>query len=301
MNTLVLSIVKDYLRLEEEVDSDGSFRHLDNEVQALRTVSRHFQKCLYDIILRPDVIQKYMEKIFPEIHRSVARLQKLRPQLWFEVEATTQFSVRKELPGTRSADMQWMRRLSITTLEDTDVFIWFLIFMTPLRSSYDYVRVPDDLEEYWYMFDPDEWHETKKDQCEWMCELEPCLRAVRWLLRAAVQHTNTIFVWETSFARALGCEENDKQLRHRLSWINKPERTDPADCERLRGRARLALALLSGRRRLRGKQKADNLHFVNPLITIIGGEVSDELWNLVLERASVQATTMQQLRQRARV
>ena len=62
LNAIVLSFVLDVLDL----------LWADGDAVSLRTVSKDFQKTLYDVILKPEAIQEYMRTLFERNRRSSA-------------------------------------------------------------------------------------------------------------------------------------------------------------------------------------------------------------------------------------
>jgi len=137
--------------------------------------------------------------------------------------------------------------------------------MTPLKSSLPYRGDPDP---------PRFLRTLLMSEYTWYGLKLPALRTLRSYLRAALQHTNIILDWDTSFNPPCGYEGPAFGVyhRHRLSWRFRPGCRD-------------AGANFRVRRRLHGKRAAHHLHCVNRLITIHGDEVSDRLWDKVLRKA----------------
>ena len=241
---------------------DGNFLRsifdviLNSEAEALRIVSRDFQRSLYDVILRPEFIQFCMLSLFDRNHRLLENWENPVPEPWFHPMPKTQFGCRKDIPEFDQTGKSCLRRLLIANLDDIDVFICFLLVMTPLKSSMPYWCGPDS--------------DDMKNEYEWYCLKLPALRTLRSYLRAAVQHTNMIFDWDTSFKSRLGYGGAVNVYHsHCLTWRFRPGCRD-------------AGANFTVRRRLRGKHAAHHLHCVNHLITINGDEVSEKLWDKVL-------------------
>ena len=121
LNAVVLSFVLDFL----DILRDHSLR------QAFRVVSRDFQKSLYDVILRPEAIQWFMQNIFDR-YQCHAEWDNPVPEPWFHRVPKTQFGRRRDMPKFDQTRKSCLRRLFIDNLEDTDVFICFLLCMSPL-------------------------------------------------------------------------------------------------------------------------------------------------------------------------
>ena len=240
----------------------GALRSLSDE-ESLRIVSRGFQRSLYDVILKPEAIRQLMLILFREFGPSlVQRWENIVPEPWFHPWKHTQFGPMRDMPVIDHTRKSCTRRLFIYQIEDIDVFIWFLAYMTPLTSSQPYHCGPDA--------------DHMENEFTWYCIKLPALRALRWYLRAAVQHTNMMFVWDSIFEAQFDYEgvAFGHYHRHCLSW-------------RFKSGAGGAGANFAVLRRLRGKQAAQHHHFVNSLITIYGNEVSDQLWHKVLHQAAL--------------
>ena len=253
LNAIVLSFVLDFM----------DYPRGDSDAESLRIVSRDFQRSLYDVSLRPEIIQMFMLILFDREHRRLEDWENPMPEPWFRPMLNAQFGFRKNMPELDQTRKSCLRRLFIANLEDIDVFICFLRHMTPLKSSLPYHCGPDA--------------DDMENEFTWYCLKLPALRTLRSYLRAAVQHTNIIFDWDTSFKPPCGCEGPAFGVynRHCTSWRFRPGCRD-------------AGANFTVRRRLHGKHAAHHLHCVNRLITIHGDEVSDRLWDKVLREAFLQ-------------
>ena len=245
LNAIVLSFLLDFM----------DYARGDTEAESLRIVSRDFQRSLYDVSLRPELIQFCMLLLFDRNHRRLENWENPVPEPWFHPMPKTQFGCRKDIPEFDQTGKSCLRRLLIANLDDIDVFICFLLVMTPLKSSMPYWCGPDS--------------EDMKNEFEWYCLKQPALRTLRSYLRAMVQRTNIIFHWDTSFEKS---DFGGVSIRHCLTWRFRPGCRD-------------AEANFTVRRRLRGKHAAHHLYCANHLITIVGNPVSDKLWNKVLEHA----------------
>ena len=252
LNAIVLSFVLDFLDVFRE----------DDDAVCLRTVSRDFQKTLYDVILKPEAIQEYMRTLFERNRRTLAKWPKYtEAESWFCPFPITQFGWMKPMLELDRTYKRCRKRLFISRLQDIDVFIWFLRDLTSLKSDQPYHCGPDsdDFEQVWL----------------WYCIKLPALRTLRWFLRAAVQHTKLVFVWDTCFEAPEGYEGHAFGVspEHCLSWTFRPRCSDRR-------------STFPVRQRLRSKQAAQHLfRFEQPLITIIGDQMSDMLWEEVLRKA----------------
>jgi len=165
LHAVVLSFVLDFLDVLRS----------DNDAACLRIVSRDFQRSLYDVILRPEIIQRFMLIFFDREHRRLANWENPVPEPWFHPESKTQFGCRRNMPEFDQTRKSCLRRLFIANLEDIDVFICFLRHMTPLKSSLPYHCGPDA--------------DDMENEFTWYCLKLPALRTLRSYLRAALQHT----------------------------------------------------------------------------------------------------------------